>query len=105
MLHGKLVRDKVKAQVNESVTWLQPALRRAMMIAKMHEEVEEIARDPNSPSEYGDVLGLLKDLSARQGFTWDQIEIAEVSKRELKGGFLKGRFVYTPKKKKKGSIK
>jgi predicted house-cleaning noncanonical NTP pyrophosphatase (MazG superfamily) len=93
MAINKLVRDKVKPMDGEKAMILSLALHRTALVAKMHEEVEEIARTPKAHSEYADVLSALMDLAALNGLEWEEVLAAEQSKRELKGGFSKGLFI------------
>lgn len=93
MAINKLVRDNVKPLDGEKQTRLSPALHKSLLIGKLHEEVEEIARTPRNASEYGDVLACLIDLAALNGLKWEYVLDAEQAKRELKGGFLTGNFI------------
>lgn len=95
--HGKLVRDLVETRPGESATALKllPAVHLALVVGKLHEEVEELARDGcRSAEEYADVLQLVYDLAALNGVSLERIENKRLDKLEALGGFTGGRFVY-----------
>jgi len=98
MAINKLVRDKVKALPGEVVRVLPLPVHRAMLVNKIYEEASEIARTPYDLQEYADVLACLIDTATLNGIAFRDVMEAEVNKRILKGGFLKGRFITARKK-------
>jgi predicted house-cleaning noncanonical NTP pyrophosphatase (MazG superfamily) len=84
----KLVRDKVGARHGETV---RPANskegRHALLLLKAHEEVQEVARAPEDPVEYGDVLEVLMQLAHENGVHWPTVLLEMERKRERLGGF------------------
>lgn len=95
MIYGKLVRDKVEPRKGETEQRLHPSLHRAALINKLHEEVEEVARDPKNIDEYADVLEALQTLAWLNGFSEFEIEEARIRKERERGGFELGRFIYS----------
>lgn len=92
---GKLVRDRVHARHPfQCEMYPEPEIVRTLLIAKLHEEVEEIARDQSSVEEYGDVFAVLVQLAAINGVTQAEIFRAARQKWLERGGFARGRFVY-----------
>lgn len=88
----ELVRDR-QGPVREGDE-IQPANSRAGKLlalrAKLHEEVEEIARQPDDPLEYADMLELLLEHARECGVPWADIESAMSTKHRRKGGFRRG---------------
>lgn len=94
---AKLVRDAIGVvhaeDPREGVT-CKPASSRAVKLLalqlKLHEECGEVADDPSDILEYADVLEVLYELGAMNGFSPADIERARFTKRRNKGGFSKG---------------
>jgi len=88
----KLVRDR-QEPVREGDE-IQPANSRAGKLlalkAKLHEEIEEIALQPDDPLEYADVLELVLEHARECGVPWADIEESLSTKRRRKGGFKRG---------------
>lgn len=87
----KLVRDKMAERDGEVI---QPVNTRsgkhALLLLKLHEEAEEIARAATDPEEYADLLEAMLELARMNGVTWPSIEEALLKKREERGGFRRG---------------
>lgn len=75
-----------------------------LLASKLHEEAEEVARDPSDINEYADVLEVLLELAARNGITPEAIEKARIAKRRERGGFQTNRAFFTPLPKRKATI-
>lgn len=89
--HAKLVRDKIKPLEGEQVQTFTGPVLSYLLINKLHEEVEEISRDPTDPLEYADVLELIMTLAEIQGVDWDRVISARSYKLSTKGGFKAGK--------------
>ena len=90
----KLVRDRVAQIDGETIAEIgMKPVRHALLIMKLHEEVEEIADRAYDPIEYADVLEALEELASVNGVSMEEIQKAKENKRLIKGGFTKGRVV------------
>lgn len=58
------------------------------LVAKMHEEVSEIQREPKDAAEYGDLLQAMLDHAALFGIDYAQIETARLKKFGTAGSFI-----------------
>ena len=88
----KLIRDKleplgpVTCRPAPSV-----AIHAALLVAKLHEEVGEVADNLTNAGEYADVLQALMDLAALAGVPWKQVGTELAWKFEERGGFAGGK--------------
>ncbi|WP_062120257.1 hypothetical protein [Aureimonas sp. AU40] len=73
--------------VPEAVQTVPNEIAIALLVAKIHSETEEIARDLTNPEEYGDVLDALFALARRNGVSIIDIQDARARKLADKGGF------------------
>lgn len=89
----KAIRDNGPVDLSKggTVKYVDDVSFSSLLLAKLHEEAEEIARDPRDVNEYGDVLEVLEELASRHGISLDQIRAAQLAKREERGGFSKNR--------------
>jgi predicted house-cleaning noncanonical NTP pyrophosphatase (MazG superfamily) len=85
----KLIRDFLKPS-GTKLRKVEAPLRAALLIGKLHEEVQEIADDLGDAREYADVYQALMDLAELSGVAWKDVEYHLVQKREQKGGFSHG---------------
>ncbi len=87
----KLIRDKLSVRDGDDV---KPANslqgNHILLVAKLHEESQKIARDATNPEEYADLLQVMMDLAHLNGVPWDFVEAARLNKLEEKGGFSRG---------------
>lgn len=87
----KMVRDKMTGCDGAVV---QPINTRsgkhALLLLKLHEEIEEIAGAATDPEEYADLLEALLELARMNRVSWTSIEQALLKKREERGGFRRG---------------
>lgn len=83
----QLVRDKTvpRPGFTEANLTVSPAMATALLVAKIHSEAEEIARDVSNPEEYADVLECLLGLAKLNGIKWPDVMAALKEKRERKG--------------------
>lgn len=58
----------------------------AALVAKLHEETDEIGEDP-SLGELADALEVIRAIAALKGFTPEQVEAARAQKAAARGGF------------------
>ncbi|WLR90875.1 hypothetical protein [Shinella zoogloeoides] len=88
----QLVRDKMvpRPGFTELNITVSPAIATALLIAKVHSEAEEIARDVGNPEEYADVLECLMALAKTNSVNWAEVMKALNEKRERKGALDTG---------------
>jgi predicted house-cleaning noncanonical NTP pyrophosphatase (MazG superfamily) len=88
----KLIRDKLEPK---GPITCQPvpsvAIHAALLVAKLHEEVGEVAEGLTDASEYADVLQALMDLARLSGVPWKQVETELDWKLGERGGFAGGK--------------
>lgn len=89
----KLIRDRLSPSgPGVTIETVTRPMHVALLIAKLHEESEEIADSHcMNVEEYADVLQVLRDLAALHGIDWRQVAEARAAKARLRGGFLAGR--------------
>ncbi len=87
----KLVRDRCNAVLEGQC---EPAGYKSeyqmALVLKMHEEIEEIAKDPSDPAEYADLLEVLLTFAELHGVAPMEILKAREEKREALGAFEEG---------------
>lgn len=91
----QLIRDKALGTSRPGepeVYAVEPRVHIALLMAKLHAEIEEVGRDLTNPEEYADVIEALSTLIAVVGVDPDEIERIGREKRERKGGFWAGAF-------------
>lgn len=86
----KLIRDRGPISVGEARPANTLAGKHLALVAKLNEEVDEIARDATNVEEYADLLEALRELAFINGVMFEDIEAARVEKRERLGGFNRG---------------
>lgn len=89
----KLIRDgKSRARdEHEGVRSSNTELGKQMaLLLKMHEEIQEVAAQPDDVMEYADVLEALLELGWMHGIRLEDIIKAMDEKRARIGGFRKG---------------
>lgn len=87
----KIVRDFAKDRYpSDKYFTVSGSTKRVFLLKKMHEEIEEVARDPNDILEYADVLEILLELASEFGYTLEQIDHYRKQKAKVKGGFKAG---------------
>ncbi|GAB4368172.1 MAG: hypothetical protein Kow00114_27280 [Kiloniellaceae bacterium] len=91
----KLIRDRLTPTgPGVSIETVQGPLHVALLIAKLHEETQEIADSRcRDVDEYADALQALKDLARLHGIGLAEIVAAAADKEAARGGFLAGRVV------------
>lgn len=88
----KLIRDKLEPSGPVTCRPVPSvAIHAALLVAKMHEEVGEVADHLTDASEYADVLQALMDLAALCGVTWRSVELEQALKHNERGGFSGGK--------------
>lgn len=93
-MRAKLVRDRIVSRTGDLYHQLKsPAARHLALVAKLHEEVEEINRDPTSVEEYADVITALQSLAELHGVSRLDILKKELEKTERLGAFDAGRLL------------
>jgi len=96
----KLVRDKIVDQnleIGGSVDFEKlegRELEESLLHKLVYEEVPEIA-ESDGLEEIADGIDILYDLAAVRGFSRAELDAAAHAKRQERGGFLLGHFVYT----------
>lgn len=91
---AKLVRDEMDLTPppdGDEMRVTNPALFNALLVSKMHEEVDEIRRAPHDAGEYADLVQAAYELAFRHGITPGEIESERRRKLHERGGFRKGR--------------
>ncbi len=90
----KLIRDRIKIAPgpNWEVRTINTVVGKQLaLIAKLHEEVAEIANDAWEPGQDAEFLEAMLELARINGVRWEQIEEAMRHKRATHGGFRMGR--------------
>lgn len=88
----KLIRDKMKiSQGGRTAAVNSLPGKHIALIAKLHEEAEEIAKKATDPEEYADLLEVLLELAHINQVPWANIERAMLQKRQVLGGFRFGK--------------
>ena len=88
----KLIRDKLEPKGPVTCRPVPSvAIHVALLVAKLHEEVGEVADNLTDASEYADVLQALMDLAALAGVSWKDVETETWWKLEERGGFAGGK--------------
>lgn len=62
-----------------------------VLIAKLHEEVEEIREAMTDPREYADLMIVLQSLAKLNGVPLEDINAAVTSRLKIKGAFFLGK--------------
>ncbi|WP_416904445.1 phosphoribosyl-ATP pyrophosphohydrolase [Micromonospora echinospora] len=96
LVYGKLVRDRIpemitaRGQIPRTRVLAEQDLF-AALIAKLHEEAEEVASaEPEARlGELADVREVLAALTLALGFTEAEVDEAAASKRAARGGFAR----------------
>ncbi len=91
LLKCKLIRDKLEPKGVVCHPVPSRAIHAALLVAKLHEEVSEVADHLTDASEYADVLQALMDLARLSGVTWKEVETELDWKLERRGGFAGGK--------------
>lgn len=89
----QLTRDDLIARHDdEECRKVDKALTVGLLVAKLHSEAEEIARDLTNAEEYGDLLTTLMALASLNGVSAEEINQAAREKVERKGHLKEGNF-------------
>lgn len=98
----KLVRDKIVDQQiadGAKVTYrkLDPAEHRRALIAKLHEEADELAaaKPGDIAGELADIQQVLDDLRDVYGLEQSDVTDAQIKKLQAKGGFASATYIET----------
>ena len=87
----KLVRDRCNAVLEGQC---EPAGSKSeymmALLLKMHEEIEEIAKDPLDPAEYADLMEVMDAFASANGVESEDIITSMYKKREELGCFKDG---------------
>jgi predicted house-cleaning noncanonical NTP pyrophosphatase (MazG superfamily) len=97
-LREKLVRDKLDDRIPPEELRIEtdPAKVEALLIAKLGEELSELAESGyKDKGEFGDVIDVLRALAERAGHSPEELEVARAKKEGERGGFRRG-LVYCP---------
>ncbi len=87
----KLVRDRCNAVKEGQCEAAQTESHYVMgLILKLHEEAQEIAKDPSEPEEYADLLEVLWALADANCVSSADIMFIMETKRKEFGGFSEG---------------
>ncbi len=87
MARIKLVRDRCNAVLEGQCTRAATESEYKMaLLLKMHEEIEEIARDPTDPAEYADMMEVMQAFAEANCVSDIDILTALSEKRERLGG-------------------
>jgi predicted house-cleaning noncanonical NTP pyrophosphatase (MazG superfamily) len=96
-LGGKLVRDRIPEIIRAggrtpNVDRLAEGQRVTALIAKVHEEADELAAatGPEVIGELADLFEVLRALVAECGQSWDSVEAAAAIKCAERGAFAEG---------------
>jgi predicted house-cleaning noncanonical NTP pyrophosphatase (MazG superfamily) len=96
---GKLVRDKVPNLISAHgqdpiITFAEPGELRALFIAKIREETDELQAATSSherAEEIADILQVIYSYARHLGLDWDDdIETIYETKQETHGAFARG---------------
>ena len=91
MLRIKLVRDRCNAVLEGQCKPVRSESEYIMsLVLKMHEEVQEIAKNPTDPSEYADLMETMKALADAYVVSSKDILDAKSWKHQAFGGFEEG---------------
>lgn len=87
----KLVRDRCNAVKEGQCVRAQTESEYMMaLLLKMHEEIEEIAKDPSDAAEYADLMEVMQAFADANGVSSNDIITALSQKRHDLGGFEDG---------------
>ncbi len=87
----KLIRDKLKGVPGSELRRVRDKDEHtAYLVAKLHEEVGEVAADLTNPEEYADVLEALTTLANLNGIEWSEVMMHAITKHRSRGGFAGG---------------
>lgn len=89
----KLIRDKLNGIPGSSVIYCNGPQRHALLVAKLHEEVQEIAENLTDPMEYADLYEVLLELADNNGVTLKDILNVRFDKLAACGGFSLGKLM------------
>ena len=89
--YNKLVRDRIPEIIaaqgkRVSVRTLEDAEYRAMLTAKLAEELAEYNAS-GEIAELADLVEVVAAICSAEGVTWEQFEAVRAAKREERGGF------------------
>jgi predicted house-cleaning noncanonical NTP pyrophosphatase (MazG superfamily) len=92
IIYNKLVRGKIpeiiRADGHEAITHIVPESEQLpVVLDKNSEEAEEVRESGGDLGELADNLATLKAVARAKGYTWEQVEQAEIEKAESRGGF------------------
>ena len=87
----KLIRDKLDPKGVTCEPAPSRAIHTALLIAKLHEKVQEVADHLTDVAEYADVLQALMDLANLVGVPWKEVEIELDWKLQRCGGVAGGK--------------
>ena len=91
MTMTKLIRDKLKGLPGSELRRVRDKDEHtAYLIAKLHEEVSEVAGDLTNPEEYADVLEALMTLANLNNIEWSEVMMHVITKHRTRGGFAGG---------------
>jgi predicted house-cleaning noncanonical NTP pyrophosphatase (MazG superfamily) len=87
----QLTRDNLLPRHdNEICRKVDPAVTCGLLVAKLHAEAEEIARDLTNPEEYGDLIETIYALARLNKVDLNEIDRMRSHKRAKKGGLQSG---------------
>ncbi len=86
----KMIRDKLEPTVGAVRPVNSLPGRQLALIAKLHEEVEGIAKDATDPAEYAELLEAMMELMRINKVPWGKVEQAFRERRADQGGLRKG---------------
>lgn len=90
-MRTKLVRDRCNAVKEGQCKRAQLESEYQMsLVLKLHEEAQEIAKDPSDPAEYADLLEVLWALADANCVSTSDIMASLEAKRKELGGFEEG---------------
>lgn len=92
----KLIRDKLGPKEGRVMYQVDKETHIALLVAKLHEEAQEIAEDCTDVYEYADLLTVLESLASVCGVGWDKVLEAKFEKAKEKGAFLSGKVMHVP---------
>lgn len=95
---ARLIRDRLARRPLAGVV-VHKAKRggpfhRVGLVAKMHEEVCEVEKEPTDVGEYADLMEALLTMAALNGIKARQVADEMARKRRERGGFMGANFMY-----------
>lgn len=102
-MKAKLIRDNLKGKMGSRIDE-RPDLLALTLVAKLHEEAQEIAEDISDPKEYADMFEAIYQLMELGGVSNIEVQKIRAIKSRDRGGFSLGKIMLVPSNPQKEKI-